>query len=171
MTIEQLVEEAKQVTHEREINITVSFIEKMVELFSKIQEVQPTIEKVGFGMGAWYFYGHAVGKYTDDGEEAIIDDDSFAHYIKEGGENYVVEVPINEACFEFVKLADHFVDYSGDGLNASTLIDGISSEGVIFEREVEPKSFFGHPPLSSLLSSYLFKRIKERNIKVKIVEL
>ena len=168
MKLEELIEEAKQITHEREINIIVSFIEKMVELFPKIREVQPTIEKVGFDMGTWYFYGHAEGKYIDEDEVGILDGSAFQDYLSDESDGYVVVVPTNKECFKFAKLASNFVDV--DGLNASTLIDCISDDGVVFEREVEPKSAFGHPPVASLLSSHLFKRIKERNIKVKIIE-
>ena len=58
-TITNLIQQAEAITEERETNVIVSFISKMVELFPKIREAQPTIEKVVFGMGTWGFCGHA----------------------------------------------------------------------------------------------------------------
>ena len=149
--------------------VAIKVIKRLVALFPKIKAVQPKITSLGFGMGEWYFYGTGIGTYGDGSTSKIIDTFTVKRYLIEGGDKFSVKLPINEELEEIAVLCSYLVDYSGSGLNYSTMIDGIDNRGVTFEREVKPKSPFGHEPKSVLLNSSLYKNLKKAGVKCVVI--
>ena len=149
----------------------IQVIKKIVELFSDVQKIQPKLTGMHFGMGGWSFNGKATGHYNDELPENIREIDEFAlrGILSEGLNKYVFTTPLNKEIKETALLADYLVDYSGKGLNYSTMIDGIDHRGVIFKREVSPKSPFGHEPKATLIISSLYKNLKKAGVKCVVI--
>jgi len=148
--------------------IAVPIISRIIELFKDVKEIHPKLTGVSYGMGHWSFNGKATGKYLDceisEGEDntATINGIDFSYYVLKDGRNYVATFTVTEGLKEIAELSNLLVDTKG--LNYSTYIDVINETGVIFYREIEPKSIFGHEPLSMFMKSALYKEIIKQNV-------
>ena len=149
----------------------IQVIKRIVALFPTVQEIQPKLTGVHFAMGGWSFNGKAIGHYNDELPENITETDehTLRGILSEGLNKYVFTTPLNKEIKETAELANYLVDYSGKGLNYSTMIDEIDHRGVIFKREVNPKSPFGHEPKATLLKSSLYKNLKKAGVKCVVI--
>lgn len=149
----------------------IQVIKKIVALFPQAQKIQPKITGLNFGMGSWGFDGKAIGHYNDENpiEKTDIDNYTLKRYLIEGNDRFVVTMSVNKELKETAELCEYLVDYSENGLNYSTMIDGVDHRGVIFIREVKPKSPFGHEPKATLLKSSLYKNLKKAGVKCVVI--
>lgn len=169
--IENNSEKLRQAREKATEKYAIQVIQKLVSLFKKVQKVQPKITGLNFGMGSWGFDGKATGHYTDDNPIEIVDIDNYTlkRYLIEGNGKFIVSMPVNKELIETAELCEYFVDYSGKGLNYSTMISGIDHRGVIFIREVKPKSNFGHESKATLLKSTLYRNLKKAGVKCVVI--
>lgn len=172
LTTEELINKAKDLL-EKEYAISIAeFTLKMYNLFKDLKNLHPEVEKICFGMGSWYMTGRVYGHYNDNQEELTYQDNLYflKEYMLEKGEGFSFNTPFNDSMYELATLCEYFVDWK-EGLNASTLIDFIDQDGIGFEREENPSSVFGYPPLSALLNSQLYKTLVDFNIPTKVIKV
>lgn len=146
------LEKIKDATNEK---IAIKVIKRIVTLFPKIKKVQPYVTDIHFGMGHYSIGGDILMRDDENGEYDRVSDVYLDMYVSNG--RIQEGIPINKETFEIIELCDFFVDVNG--LNFSCMIDLIDHRGVIFQREKNPKSPFGHPPISQLLDSSFYNKL------------
>lgn len=157
----------KELTHKHNWFATI-IIGRVLALYPKIKEVQPDITSLWFNMGGWGFMGLINGNYKGEEDEPVKDNDwDFVDYVL-NPDTYTYEAPVNAAIIEIVELCNYFVDcgedhghlFAEEGLNFSTMISEIDQDGVIFRREIAPKTPFGHEPLADTEASEFVAMLK-----------
>ena len=171
-----LIDKATTFIYDGELPMVVAVIKRLITLLPQIQKVQPDITGYYFGMGGGWFRGVVHGYQTEDNTPYDMNANDLSDYLGDP-KGYDYEANVNAAMYEALELIKYFVFFENDhynllqpeGLNASTMIDEIKGDVVIFERDEVVNSPFGHEPKATTENSKFYKMLVKAGIKTQFV--